>query len=42
MGFLGATGITYDRWMRFMGKLFGLWILLGSAILILAYVVHYA
>ena len=42
MGFLGATGITYDRWMRFMGKLFGLWVLLGSAILILAYAVHYA
>lgn len=41
MGFLGATGITYDRWMRFMGKLFGLWMLLGSAILILAYVVQY-
>lgn len=30
MGFLGATGISYDRWMKFMGKLFGLWMLLGS------------
>lgn len=41
MGFLGATGITYDRWMKFMGKLFGLWMLLGSAVLMLAYVVQY-
>ena len=42
MGFLGATGIGYDRWMKFMGKLFGIWILLGSAILIFGYFVQYA
>lgn len=42
MGFLGATGITYDRWMKFMGKLFGLWMVLGSAIMMLAYFVQYA
>lgn len=42
MGFLGATGIGYDRWMKFMGKLFGIWMLLGSAILIFAYIVQYA
>lgn len=41
MGFLGATGIGYDRWMKFMGKLFGIWMLLGSGILILAYLVQY-
>ncbi len=41
MGFLGATGITYDRWMKFMGKLFGLWVLLGSGILMFAYVIQY-
>lgn len=41
MGFLGATGISYDRWMKFMTKLFGLWMLLGSAIMILAYTIHY-
>lgn len=41
MGFLGATGIAYDKWMKFMGKLFGLWMLLGSAILIVAYVIQY-
>ena len=42
MGFLGATGIGYDRWMKFMGKLFGIWMLLGSAILIFGYFVQYA
>ncbi|MCD8124117.1 MAG: AbgT family transporter [Lachnospiraceae bacterium] len=42
MGFLGATGITYDRWMKFMGKLFGLWMLLGCAILTFAYFVQYS
>lgn len=42
MGFLGATGITYDRWMKFMGKLFGIWMLIGSVILIFAYMVQYA
>lgn len=42
MGFLGATGISYDRWMKFMGKLFGLWMLLGSAILVFGYLVNYS
>ena len=42
MGFLGATGITYDRWMKFMGKLFLLWMLLGSVILSFAYFTQYA
>lgn len=41
MGFLGATGIPYDRWMKFMGKLFGLWMLLGSGILMVAYLIKY-
>lgn len=41
MGFLGATGIGYDRWMKFMGKLFGWWMLTGSAILMVAYFVNY-
>ncbi len=42
MGFLGATGITYDRWMKFMGKLFLIWIVLGSLILSYAYFVQYS
>lgn len=41
MGFLGATGIPYDRWMKFMWKLFALWVLVGSGILIFATLVNY-
>ncbi|CDI50669.1 YfcC family protein [Clostridium tetani] len=41
MGFLGATGITYDKWMKFMGKLFGWWILAGSIILIIGTLINY-
>ncbi len=42
MGFLGATGVPYDRWMKFMGKLFGLWMLVGSAVLIIAQAIGYS
>lgn len=42
MGFLGATGITYDRWMKFMWKLFLIWMILGSIILSYAYFTQYA
>lgn len=41
MGFLGATGISYDKWMKFMGKLFGLWMIVGSIILTFAYFINY-
>lgn len=34
MGILGATDIPYDKWMVFMGKIFGVWISLGSLIMI--------
>ena len=34
MGILGATDIPYDKWMVFMGKIFGVWIALGSLIMI--------
>jgi len=34
MGILGATDIPYDKWMVFMGKLFGIWILVGSVMMI--------
>lgn len=42
MGFLGATGVPYDRWMKFMGKLFGLWMLVGSAVLMIAQAIGYS
>ncbi|NLY09214.1 MAG: YfcC family protein [Tissierellia bacterium] len=41
MGFLGATGVPYDKWMKFMGKLFGFWVLVGSIILTFGYVIGY-
>lgn len=42
MGFLGATNISYDIWMKFMGRLFLIWILLGSIILSVAYFIQYS
>ena len=41
MGFLGATGISYDKWMKFMAKLFAWWILTGSIILVIATLINY-
>lgn len=41
MGVLGATDIPYDRWMIFMGKLFGIWILIGSILMIGAQIINF-
>lgn len=41
MGILGATDIPYDKWMMFMGKLFGIWILVGSIMMIGAQVINF-
>lgn len=40
MGILGATDIPYDKWMIFMSKLFGIWILVGSLLMIGAQIIH--
>lgn len=40
MGILGATDIPYDKWMVFMGKLFGIWILVGSLLMIGAQIIN--
>lgn len=40
MGILGATDIPYDKWMIFMGKLFGIWIIVGSVMMIGAQVIN--
>lgn len=42
MGFLGAAGIGYDRWMKFMWKLFAVWMAVGAVIMVWAYMVHYS
>lgn len=42
MGILGATNIPYDRWMRFMWKLFLIWLVVGSLLMVGAQVIGYA
>ena len=29
MGLIGAANIPYDRWMRFIGKIFLVWVVIG-------------
>lgn len=41
MGILGAANIPYDRWMKFMGKLFLIWLLTGSILCSIAQWIHY-
>lgn len=40
MGILGATDIPYDKWMIFMGKLFAIWILVGSLLMVGAQIIN--
>ena len=41
MGILGAANIPYDRWMKFMWKLFLIWLLLGSVLCSIAQIIGY-
>lgn len=41
MGFLAVANIPYDRWMKFMWKLFLIWIVTGSALIIVANTINY-
>lgn len=41
MGILGAAQIPYDRWMKFMGKLFLIWLLTGCILCSIAQMIHY-
>ncbi|MZQ99226.1 MAG: YfcC family protein [Acidaminobacter sp.] len=36
MGILGAANIPYDRWMKFMWKMFLIWIVTGSVLVLIA------
>ena len=36
MGIISAVNIPYDRWMKFMWKLFLIWMLVGSVLLMIA------
>lgn len=39
--FIAAAGIPYDKWMKFFGKLFGLWILAASILLAVCQIIGY-
>lgn len=41
MGTLGATDIPYDRWMKFMWKLFLIWVVVGSVLMVGAQLISY-
>ncbi len=41
MAFLAACGVGYGTWMKFMGKLFGLWFTFATLFMMLAVVVGY-
>lgn len=41
MGFIAMVGISYDKWMKFMWKLFIIWLFVGSILIIIANSIHY-
>lgn len=42
MGLLGAANVPYDRWMKFMWKLFLIWVVAGSVLVSIAQFIHLA
>ena len=40
MGTLSVTNIPYDRWMRFMWKLFLIWLVTGCVMTLIAQMIH--
>lgn len=40
MGLISAANIPYDRWMRFVGKIFLLWVLAGCILVAVAQLIH--
>ena len=41
MGIISAANIPYDRWMKFMWKLFFIWMGTGTVMLIIAQAIHF-
>lgn len=41
MGILGAADVPYDRWMRFMWKLFLVWMAVGAVMVVIAQLMNY-
>lgn len=40
MGIISASNIPYDRWMKFMWKLFFIWMAVGAVLIVIAQVIH--
>ncbi|AOT73298.1 C4-dicarboxylate ABC transporter [Geosporobacter ferrireducens] len=40
MGILGVTNIPYDRWMKFMWKMYLVWVLTGCVLVFTAQMIH--
>ena len=40
-GIISAANIPYDRWMKFMWKLFFIWMGTGTVMLIIAQAIHF-
>ena len=40
MGILGMANVPYDRWMKFMWKLFLIWVAVGSVMMMIAQMIH--
>ena len=41
MGILGAANVPYDRWMRFMWKMFAIWLGVGTVLVVIAQLIQY-
>lgn len=40
MGIISASNIPYDRWMKFMWKMFLIWLAVGAVLIVIAQVIH--
>lgn len=41
MGILGAANVPYDRWVRFMWKIFLAWLAVGAVLVVIAQLIQY-
>jgi uncharacterized ion transporter superfamily protein YfcC len=41
MGILSAGNVPYDRWMKFMWKMFSIWFVTGAVLVVIAQMMHY-
>lgn len=41
MGFLAIANVSYSSWMKFMSKLFGIWLITGSVLIFVSTLINY-